>query len=41
MRRPGDAWVGYAKYNIGVALVRLGRVAEGAAHGDRDRLRRA
>ena len=29
-RRPADEWVGYAKYNIGVALVRLGRVAEGA-----------
>jgi tetratricopeptide (TPR) repeat protein len=29
-RRPGDAWVGYAKYNIGVALVRLGQVEAGA-----------
>jgi hypothetical protein len=29
--RPDARWVGYAKYNIGVALVRLGRVAEGAA----------
>ena len=29
-RRPSDEWVGYAKFNIGVALVRLGRVAEGA-----------
>jgi len=29
-RRPGDAWVGYAKYNIGVSLVRLGQVEEGA-----------
>ena len=28
---PDEEWVGYAKYNIGVALVRLGRVAEGAA----------
>jgi hypothetical protein len=26
-----DAWVAYAKYNAGVALVRLGRVEEGAA----------
>ncbi|MDX1563117.1 MAG: hypothetical protein R3305_09335, partial [Gammaproteobacteria bacterium] len=30
-RRPDDEWVGYAKYNIGVALVRLGDVAAGAA----------
>ncbi|HET7608109.1 MAG TPA: tetratricopeptide repeat protein, partial [Gammaproteobacteria bacterium] len=29
-RRPGDAWVGYAKYNIGVSLVRLGQVEQGA-----------
>ena len=29
-RRPGDAWVGYAKYNIGVSLVRLGQVEAGA-----------
>ena len=29
-RRPGDAWVGYAKYNIGVSLVRLGQVEDGA-----------
>ncbi|HVJ30709.1 MAG TPA: tetratricopeptide repeat protein [Gammaproteobacteria bacterium] len=29
-RRPGDAWVGYARYNIGVSLVRLGQVEEGA-----------
>jgi tetratricopeptide (TPR) repeat protein len=29
-RRPGDAWVGYAKYNIGVALVRLGQIDAGA-----------
>ena len=28
---PGDEWVGYAQYNVGVALVRLGRVTEGAA----------
>ena len=25
-----DEWVGYAKYNIGVTLVRLGRIEEGA-----------
>ena len=30
-KRPGDEWVGYAKYNIGVALVRLGQVEAGAA----------
>jgi tetratricopeptide (TPR) repeat protein len=29
-RRPGDAWVGYAKYNIGVSLVRLGDIEQGA-----------
>lgn len=29
-RRPRDEWVGYTKYNIGVALVRLGRIDEGA-----------
>ncbi len=29
-KRPGDAWVGYAKYNIGVALVRLGQTEAGA-----------
>lgn len=29
-RRPQDQWVGYTKYNIGVALVRLGRVEDGA-----------
>jgi len=28
-RAPDDEWVGYARYNIGVALVRLGRVEEG------------
>lgn len=28
---PRAEWVGYAKYNIGVSLVRLNRVAEGAA----------
>ena len=27
---PEEEWVGYAKYNIGVSLVRLGRVEEGA-----------
>ena len=27
---PGEQWVGYAKYNVGVSLVRLGRVEEGA-----------
>ena len=27
---PAEQWVGYAKYNIGVSLVRLGRVEEGA-----------
>jgi len=30
-RRPRDKWVGYSKFNIGVALVRLGRIEEGAA----------
>ena len=29
-RRPSEEWIGYARYNIGVALVRLGRTAEGA-----------
>lgn len=29
-KKPGDAWVGYAKYNIGVSLVRLGRIDDGA-----------
>jgi tetratricopeptide (TPR) repeat protein len=29
-KRPGDAWVGFVKYNIGVSLVRLGQVEEGA-----------
>ena len=29
-KRPSDAWIGYAKYNIGVSLVRLGQVEEGA-----------
>jgi tetratricopeptide (TPR) repeat protein len=29
-RKPSDAWVGYAKYNIGVALVRLGQIEAGA-----------
>ncbi|HEX5420418.1 MAG TPA: tetratricopeptide repeat protein [Gammaproteobacteria bacterium] len=29
-KKPAEPWVGYAKYNLGVALVRLGRVAEGA-----------
>jgi hypothetical protein len=28
--KPDREWVGYAKFNIGVALIRLGRVAEGA-----------
>ena len=28
-RRPRDKWVGYSKFNIGVALVRLGRIEEG------------
>ena len=28
--KPTEEWVGYAKYNIGVSLVRLGRVEEGA-----------
>ena len=28
--KPGDQWIGYAKYNVGVALVRLGRTEEGA-----------
>jgi tetratricopeptide (TPR) repeat protein len=28
-RRPRDQWVGYVKYNIGVAFVRLGRIEEG------------
>jgi hypothetical protein len=27
---PDDAWVGYSRYNIGVALVRLGQVEAGA-----------
>ncbi|NNC65353.1 MAG: tetratricopeptide repeat protein [Gammaproteobacteria bacterium] len=27
---PGEEWVGYAKYNIGVSLVRLGRIEDGA-----------
>ena len=30
-KKPEDDWVGYAKYNIGVALVRLGEVEAGAA----------
>lgn len=30
-RRPRDEWVGYTKFNIGVALVRLNRIEEGAA----------
>lgn len=30
-RRPDPAWSGYTQYNIGVALVRLGRTDEGAA----------
>ena len=30
-RRPRDEWVGYTLFNIGVALVRLDRVEEGAA----------
>ncbi len=30
-RKPEAEWVGYAKYNIGVALVRLNRVADGVA----------
>ncbi len=29
-RRPSDAWVGYARYNIGVSLVRLGQIEAGA-----------
>jgi hypothetical protein len=29
-RRPGETWAGFAQYNIGVALVRLGRVEDGA-----------
>jgi tetratricopeptide (TPR) repeat protein len=29
-RRPKDAWVGYAKFNIGVSLVRLGQIEQGA-----------
>ncbi|HLF09825.1 MAG TPA: hypothetical protein VJA26_01310 [Gammaproteobacteria bacterium] len=29
-REPRDAWVGYVKFNIGVSLVRLGRIEEGA-----------
>jgi tetratricopeptide (TPR) repeat protein len=29
-KKPGDEWVGYAKYNIGVALVRLGKIEDGA-----------
>jgi tetratricopeptide (TPR) repeat protein len=29
-KKPSDAWIGYAKYNIGVSLVRLGQVEEGA-----------
>ena len=29
-KRPSDAWLGYVKYNIGVSLVRLGRIEEGA-----------
>jgi hypothetical protein len=30
-RKPSAEWLGYAKYNLGVALVRLGRVNDGAA----------
>lgn len=29
-RRPSAAWIGYAKYNIGVSLVRLGQIEAGA-----------
>ena len=29
-RRPSEAWIGFAKYNIGVALVRLGQTEAGA-----------
>jgi tetratricopeptide (TPR) repeat protein len=29
-RKPGDTWIGYTKYNIGVSLVRLGQVEAGA-----------
>src|SRR5690606_23246779 len=29
--KPGDEWAGYARYNLGVALVRLGRTSDGAA----------
>jgi hypothetical protein len=30
-RKPSAEWLGYAKYNLGVALVRLGRVNDGAS----------
>jgi len=29
-RRPSDAWIGYAKFNIGVSLVRIGQIEAGA-----------
>jgi hypothetical protein len=29
-KKPSEPWVGYAKYNLGVALIRLGRTADGA-----------
>jgi len=29
-KHPGDEWVGYVKFNIGVTLVRLGQIEEGA-----------
>ena len=29
-KKPGEEWVGYAKYNIGVSLVRLGKIEDGA-----------
>jgi hypothetical protein len=29
-RRPSDEWIGFTKYNIGVSLVRLGRIEEGS-----------
>jgi hypothetical protein len=29
-KRPSDAWIGYAKYNVGVSLVRLGEIEQGA-----------
>jgi tetratricopeptide (TPR) repeat protein len=29
-RKPSDAWIGFAKFNIGVSLVRLGQIEAGA-----------